>query len=362
MVELGLVGLPNVGKSTLFTALTEKEVAAENYPFCTVDSNVGLIEVKDERLEELCCHYQPDKCTPSTIKFIDIAGLVEGASRGEGLGNQFLARIREVDAIVQIVRLFEDDNISHVMGEIDPIRDIKVIREELIAADLKTVARRKDKAVKMQKTGERKYREEEEALRRMEADLEKGIPVRKQQLTDFQQKLLPELFLLTAKPTLYLGNVKEQGTQADRYREEFIDYIAEEQEESVLIDALFAREMVELPPEEREIFLAEQEGDSGLENFIKASYELLDLITFFTVAGGEEVRATGIPRNTPAPEAAGKIHSDMEEGFIKAEVINFKAWQEFGSLEEAKNGGQVKLAGRDYLIQDGDICYFHFKK
>ncbi len=361
-MELGLIGLPNVGKSTLFTALTEKEVAAENYPFCTVDSNVGVIEVKDERLEALCRHYQPDRCTPSTIKFIDIAGLVEGASRGEGLGNQFLARIREVDAIVQIVRLFEDDNISHVMGEIDPLRDIEVIKQELIAADLKTIEKRKEKTVKMQKTGEKKYREEEEALHKMQAELEKGIPVRKQELTELQQNLLPELFLLTAKPALYVGNVKEQQSQADKYRKEFLDYLAREQEEKVLIDVLFAREMVELTPEEREIFLAEQEGDSGLENFIKASYDLLNLITFFTVAGGEEVRATGVPRGTSAPEAAGKIHSDMEEGFIKAEVINFEAWEEYGSLEEAKNDGQVKLAGRDYSIQDGDICYFHFKK
>ena len=362
MVDLGLVGLPNVGKSTLFTALTEKEVAAENYPFCTVDSNVGVIEVKDERLEALCRHYQPDGCTPSTIKFIDIAGLVKGASRGEGLGNQFLARIREVDAIVQIVRLFEDDNISHVMGTIEPLRDIEVIKQELIAADLKTIEKRKEKTVKMQKTGEKKYREEEEALQKMQAELEKGIPVRKQELTDLQQKMLPELFLLTAKPVLYVGNVKDQQSQADKYRKEFLDYLDREQEEKVLIDVLFAREMVELTPEEREIFLAEQEGDSGLENFIKASYDLLDLITFFTVAGGEEVRATGVPRGTPAPEAAGKIHSDMEEGFIKAEVINFEAWEGYSSMEEAKNDGKVKLAGRDYSVQDGDICYFHFKK
>ncbi len=355
-MEIGLIGLPNVGKSTLFTALTEKEVEAKNYPFTTVESNVGVIKIKDDRLTELCQFYQPEKCRAAFVKFVDIAGLVEGASQGEGLGNQFLANIREVDALAHVVRLFADENIAHVAGDISPLRDIKIIERELIAADLQTIEKRLEKTINMQKTGDKKYFAEEEALKNIEEKLADDIPIRRQNLSQLQERLVAELFLLTAKPLLYLGNINKQKENS---KEEFRAHLENHQEQYLFLDVLFEEELMQLSPEERALFREDREGDN-IDSLIKASKDLLDLITFFTVAGGKEVRATNVPRGTLAPAAAGKIHSQMEEGFIKAEVINYAQWAQFSDLEEAKRAGEVEVVGRDYKIKDGDICYFHF--
>lgn len=361
-MQVGIVGLPNVGKSTLFNALTSDNVGAENYPFCTIDPNIGVVEVPDRRLQKLNEMYQPEKLTPTTIEFVDIAGLVKGASQGEGLGNQFLAHIREVDAIAHVIRCFKGSDVAHVSGEINPLEDIKVLNTELMLADLATLEKRKNKTEKMLKTGEEIYKEEMEVLKRLIKKLNKEINVRELKLNNFEKKVVNELNLLTAKPVIYIANVGEEQLKGrNKYLEKVKKYTTKKGIPGIAVSAKLEEEIAGLPSEEKEIFL-EEFGlkESGLNKFIKASYKLLNLITFFTTAGGKEVRATTISKGTKAPKAAGKIHSDMEKGFIKAEVINFQKLNKIGSVSSAREKGLLRLEGKDYEVQDGDVIYFHF--
>ena len=364
-MELGIIGLPNSGKSTLFNALTEAGISADNYPFCTIEPNVGVVNVEDNRLEKLCQEYNPEDCTPAPIKFVDIAGLVEGASKGEGLGNKFLSHIREVEAIIHVVRFFEDENVAHVSGDIDPVQDIKIIENELIEADLETLRRRQEKTEKMLKTGEDKYKEEMKIIKKIEEDLESGIPVRLQNLNDNSRRLANELFFLTDKPVLYVANMSEKQLTELNKIEKFqsLKKKAEnEKAELIELSAVFELELIDLETDEKEIFLNELGlKQPGLKKLIQAGYELLDLITFYTVAGGREVRATPIPEGTEIIKAAGKIHSSMEEGFIRAEVVNFKDWDNHGGMAGARDAGEVRIEGKDYIVEDGDICHFRFK-
>ncbi|MGM0420014.1 MAG: redox-regulated ATPase YchF [Bacillota bacterium] len=365
-MDLGIIGLPNSGKSTLFNALTKAGVSADNYPFCTIEPNVGVVEVQDRRLDKLCQEYQPEACTAAPIKFVDIAGLVAGASRGEGLGNKFLSHIREVEAVVHVVRFFEDEDVAHVNGEIDPLKDVEIIENELIQADLETLERRREKTEKMLKTGEDRYKEEMDMLNKIKNDLEAGQPVRLQNLNENKRRLADELFFLTDKPVLYVANLSERqmssSVKTTTYQR--LEQKAEaETAELIDISVLFELELQDLEKEEQELFLEELDlTEPGLNKLIKASYQLLDLITFYTVAGGREVRATPVPHGIKIAEAAGKIHSAMEEGFIRAEVVNFQDWLDSGGMTEARNQGLVRIEGREYQVQDGDICYFKFRE
>lgn len=365
-MDLGIIGLPNSGKSTLFNALTKAGVSADNYPFCTIEPNVGVVEVQDWRLDKLCDEYQPEDCTAAPIKFVDIAGLVAGASKGEGLGNKFLSHIREVEAVIHVVRFFEDEDVAHVNGEVNPLRDVEIIENELIQADLETIDRRQEKTEKMLKTGEDKYKEEMEMLNKIKKDLEAGKPVRQQNLNENKRRLADELFFLTEKPVLYVANLSESQISASAKPpayQELAQKAEAEGAELIDISVLFELELQELDEDEQEIFLEEMDlSEPGLQKLIKASYRLLDLITFYTVAGGREVRATPVPKGLKIAEAAGKIHSAMEEGFIRAEVVNFQEWLESGGMTEARNQGLVRVEGRDYQVQDGDICYFKFRE
>ena len=364
-MELGIIGLPNSGKSTLFNALTEAGISADNYPFCTIEPNVGVVNVEDNRLDKLCQEYNPEDCTPAPIKFVDIAGLVEGASEGEGLGNKFLSHIREVEAIIHVVRFFEDENVAHVSGSINPIQDIKIIENELIEADLETLRRRQEKTEKMLKTGEDKYKEEMIIIEKIESDLEAGIPVRLQNLNDNARRFADELFFLTDKPVLYVANMSEEqlaNTDSLENYQKFKNKADSEEAGLIKISAVFELELIDLEIDEKEVFLNELGFEEpGLKKLIHAGYELLNLITFYTVAGGREVRATPIPDGTEIVKAAGKIHSSMEEGFIRAEVVNFKDWDECGGIAGAREAGKVRIEGKDYIVEDGDICHFRFK-
>jgi GTP-binding protein YchF len=352
-MKLGIVGLPNVGKSTLFNAITKAGAEIANYPFCTIEPNVGIV------LAEM---YEPLKVTPATVEFVDIAGLVKGASKGEGLGNKFLSHIREVDAIVHVVRCFEDSNIVHVDGSIGPARDIETINLELIFADLEMLEKRIDKTRKMMKSGDKKYLAEIELYERIKAALESGTPVRAMSFTDEEMVLVNQLFLLTSKPVLYAANVSENDVQGtnNRFVEELTQIARKEGSEVLVICAKIEEEIAQLEDEEKAMFLEELGlKESGLNRLIKASYKLLGLMSFLT-AGQPEVRAWTIKIGTKAPQAAGKIHSDFERGFIRAEIVAYDDLIRCGSYAAAREKGLVRSEGKDYVMQDGDVTLFRF--
>lgn len=361
-MKIGIVGLPNVGKSTLFNALTEAGADAANYPFCTIDPNIGVVPVPDKRLDWLAEKYQPQKKTPTVIEFVDIAGLVEGASRGEGLGNKFLAHIREVDAIAQVVRCFDDENITHVDGKISPDRDIDIINTELMMADLAQVEKRLEKSKKQAKSGDKIYLKEAAALEKIANALEEGKNIRQLDLDETGKRLVKELQLLSAKPIIYLANVNEDdiSTGQNELIKEVKAHAEKDGAKVVEVSAKIEADIAELDEEEKEMFLDELGlNDSGLDRVIKAGYELLNLLTFLT-AGEQECRAWTVERGSTAPQAAGKIHSDMEKGFIRAEIVSFEDLKKLGSMADAREEGLLRLEGKDYIMQDGDVCHFRF--
>lgn len=352
-LSIGIVGLPNVGKSTLFNILTKKQVEASNYPFCTIDPNVGVVKVPDKRLDKIASISQPAQVTPTTIEFVDIAGLVKGANEGEGLGNQFLANIRECDAICEVVRDFKDKNVFHVDNKIDPDGDKETIDTELMLADISTVDKRLAKTHKETKGGDKETLKFKELLENVKENLENGVPVRQMEITKEQKESIKELHLLTVKPMLYVLNID------DSYKGEELPAWSEN---VIRLNIRLEEEIAGLGEEEQAEYIQELGLDrSGVDKLIRASYDLLELITFFTT-GPQESRAWTLEKKSTAPEAAGKVHTDMQKGFVKAEVIYWEEFVQLGGEQAAKDKGAMRLEGKDYIVQDGDICHFLHNK
>lgn len=358
--KCGIVGLPNVGKSTLFNALTEAGIQAENYPFCTIDPNVGVVPMPDPRLDALAAIVKPQRVLPTTMEFVDIAGLVAGASKGEGLGNKFLANIRETQAIAHVVRCFEDDDVVHVAGKINPLEDIEIINTELSLADMDTLERAQQRAAKNAKSGNKEAIFQKNLFSKALEHMDSGKPARALELSPEEQRELYHLHLLTAKPTLYIANVAEDGFQDNPYLQQVEDFAAADGASVVLVCAATEAELIALDGEEKQEFLAEMGlQEPGLNRVIHAGYKLLGLQTYFT-AGEKEVRAWTVKIGASAPQAAGVIHTDFEKGFIRAEVIGYDDFIACNGEQGAKEAGKWRLEGKDYIVQDGDVMHFRF--
>ena len=360
-IACGIVGLPNVGKSTLFNALTSNEAEAANYPFCTIDPNVGIVNVPDPRLKKLVDGYQTDREVPTTVEFVDIAGLVKGASKGEGLGNQFLGNIRACDAVAHVVRCFEDDNVVHVHGGVDPLHDIDIIETELILKDVDSVEKRISNLHKLVRANDKDAKEEVALLTLLQAHLDSGKPARSYPGDDAAKQAIAALQLLTAKPVMYVANTNEEGVKnGNRFVDAVRKRAAEEGAIVVPICAKIESEIALLEPEDRELFLADLGMEEpGLDRVIREAYSLLGLITYFT-AGKKECRAWTVRRGSTAPQAAGVIHTDFEKGFIRAEVMAYNDWERLGSEQSVKDAGLYRVEGKEYIVKDGDVLHFLF--